>query len=51
MFIYKYLLLRDELKLLSKLQALAGNSLHGVVCTDCFEKCSYFFVNITVRMI
>ncbi len=38
--IYKYLFLRDELKLLSKLQALAGNSLCGAVCTDCFEKCT-----------
>ncbi len=41
-----YLLLRDELKILSKLQAFAGNLLCGAVCTNCFEKCTYFFANI-----
>ncbi len=51
MFIDKYLLLRDELKILSKLQAFAQNTLCGAVCTNCFEKCTYFFANITVRMI
>ncbi len=51
MFIDKYLLLRDELKILSKLQAFAGNILCGAVCTNCFKKCTYFFANITVRMI
>ncbi len=48
-FIDKYLLLRDKLKILSKLQAFAENPLCGAVCTNCFEK--YFFANITVRMI
>ncbi len=43
--------LRDELKILSKLQAFAGNLLCGAVCTNCFEKCTYFCANITVRMI
>ncbi len=43
---HKYLLLRDELKILSKLQAFAGNPLCGAVCTNCFEKCTYFFANI-----
>ncbi len=43
--------LRDELKILSKLQAFAGNPLCGSVCTNCFEKCTYFFASITVRMI
>ncbi len=50
MFIDKYLLLRDELKILTRLQAFAGNPLCGAVCTTCFEKCTYF-ANITVRMI
>ncbi len=49
--ILTYLLLRDELKILSKLQAFAGNLLRGAVCTKCFEKCTYFCANITVRMI
>ncbi len=49
MFIDKYLLLRDELKILSKLQAFAGNPLCVAVCTNCFEKCTYFCANITVR--
>ncbi len=49
-FIGKYFL-RDELKILNKLQAFAGNPLCGTVCTNCFEKCTYFFANITVRMI
>ncbi len=35
----KYLLLRDELKILSKLQAFA---LCGAFCMKCFEKCTYF---------
>ncbi len=48
---HKYLLLRDELKILSKLQAFAGNPLCGAVCTDSFEKCTYYFTSITVRMI
>ncbi len=39
-YVHKYLLLRDELKILSKLQAFAGNPLCGAVCTNCFEKCS-----------
>ncbi len=43
---HKYLLLRDELKILSNLQAFAGNLLCGAVCTDCFEKCTYFCANI-----
>ncbi len=51
MFIDKYLLLRDELTILSKLQAFTGNPLCGAVCTNCFEKCAYFFANITIRMI
>ncbi len=51
MFIDKYLHLRDELKILSKLQAFARNTLCGAVSTNCFEKCTYFFANITVRMI
>ncbi len=51
MFLDKYLLLRDELKILSKLQAFTGNTLCGVVCTNCFEKCAYYFANNTaVRM-
>ncbi len=41
-----YLLLRDELKILSKLQAFARNPLCGAVCTNCFEKCTYYFANI-----
>ncbi len=41
-----YILLRDELKILSKLHAFAGNPLSGAVCTNCFEKCTYFFANI-----
>ncbi len=41
-----YLLLREELKILSKLQAFAGNLLCGAVCTNCFEKFTYFFANI-----
>ncbi len=28
--------------MLSKLQAFAGNPLCGAVCTNCFEKCTYF---------
>ncbi len=36
---------------MSKLQGFAGNPLHGAVCTNCFEKCTYLFANITVRMI
>ncbi len=43
---HKYLLLRDELKILSKLQAFAGNTLCSAVCTNCFEKCTFFFANI-----
>ncbi len=46
MFIDIYLLLRYELKILSKLQAFAGNPLCGAVCTNCFEKCTDFFANI-----
>ncbi len=42
---HKYLLLRDELKIFCKLQAFAGNPLCAV-CTNCFEKCTYFFANI-----
>ncbi len=42
MFIDKYLLLKDELKILSKLQAFVGNPLCGAVCMSCFEKCTYF---------
>lgn len=38
--------MRDELKILSKLQAFAGNPLCGAVCMNCFEKCTYFFANI-----
>ncbi len=48
MFIYKYLLLKDYLKFLSKLQTFAGNPLCGAVCTNCSEKCTYYFANITV---
>ncbi len=44
--LHKYLLLRDELKILNKLQAFAGNPLCGAVCTNSFEKCTYFFANI-----
>ncbi len=33
------------------LQAFAGNPFCGAVCTNCFEKCTYFFASITVRMI
>ncbi len=51
MFIDKYLVLRDELQILSKLQAFAGHLLCGAVCIKSFEKCTYFFVNITERMI
>ncbi len=43
---HKYLFLGDELKILSKLQAFAGNLLCGAVCTNCFEKCTYLFANI-----
>ncbi len=38
--------LRDELKIMSKLQVFAGNLLCGAVCTNCFEKCTDFFANI-----
>ncbi len=51
MFIDKYLLLRGELKIFKELQAFVGNPLCGAVCTNCFEKYTYFFANITVRMI
>ncbi len=43
---HKFLLLRDELKILKKLQAFAGNPLCGAICTNCFEKCTYFSANI-----
>lgn len=33
----KYLLLRDELKILGQLQAFAGNPLCGAVCTNRFD--------------
>ncbi len=42
----KCLLLRNELNMLSKLQAFEGNPLCGVVCMKCFEKCTYIFANI-----
>ncbi len=32
--------------MLSKLQAFEGNPLCGVVCMNCFEKCTYIFANI-----
>ena len=41
MFIDRYLLLRDELRILSKRLAFAGNP-----CPNCFEKCSYCFANV-----
>ncbi len=41
----------DKYLLLSKLQAFSGNPLCGAVCRNCFEKCTHFFANITVRMI
>ncbi len=40
------LFLRDELNILSKWHAFAGNPLSGAVCTNCFEKCTYVFANI-----
>jgi len=43
---YTYLLLRNELNIMSKLQAFAGNPLCGAVCTDCFKKCTFWFANI-----
>ena len=41
MFIDRYLLLKDELRILSKRLAFAGNP-----CPNCFEKCSYCFANV-----
>ncbi len=49
MFIDKYLLKIFSSSLKSKLQAFAGNPLFGAVCTNCFEKCTYFFANITEK--
>ncbi len=51
LFIDKFLVLRDELQILSKLQAFAGHLLCGAVCINSFEKCTYLFVNITKRMV
>ncbi len=31
---------------MSKLQAFAGNQLCGAVCTNCFEKCTYWFADV-----
>ncbi len=39
----KHLLLKDELKILSKVQVFAGNLLCGAVCTNSFEKSTFFF--------
>ncbi len=46
---HKDLLVRDELSILSKLRAFAGNPLCGAVCANCFEKCAYRFTKL--RMI
>ena len=42
----KNLLWSDELRISRKLQALAGNTLHGVVYTNCFEKRTYCLANV-----
>ncbi len=46
LFIDKYLLKIFSSSLKTKSQAFAGNLLCGAVCTNCFEKCTYFFANI-----
>jgi hypothetical protein len=46
MFIETYLLLRDELRILSKRLSFAGNPWCFAICTNCFEKCTYCFANV-----
>jgi len=43
---HKYWVLRDELRVLGKVQAFADNPLCGAVCMKCFEKCTYWFANL-----
>ncbi len=40
--LHKYLLLRDKRNISNHLQAFVSNLLRGAVCTNCFEKCTYF---------
>lgn len=41
----KNVLLRDELRILNKLHDFAGNPWCCAVCTNCSEKCTYYFAN------
>ncbi len=43
---HRYLFLRDELSILSKRLALAGNPWCFTICKSCFEKCTYCFANV-----
>ncbi len=43
---HRYLFLRDELSILSKRLAFAGNPWCFAICTSCFEKCTYCFANV-----
>ena len=38
--------LRDELRILSKRLAVAGNPCCFAICKNCFEKCIYRFANV-----
>ncbi len=43
---HEYLLLRNELSILSKWHAFAGYQLGFAVCTNCFEKCINCWANV-----
>ncbi len=40
-----FIKLLDERKILIKLQAIAGKPQCGAVCTNCFEKCTFWFAD------